>query len=536
MDIPESIRAALAAADDDYLVGLSNKGTVNRAKKDLLNFTPTAEAAGEMVVLTMGGETVMLLAPLGKSMCSCPSSSICRHRIGAMLWLRDQAGTAEPPKPEFGSLKAYPAEKLAKQLGQKRVSGILFRHRSGSGPHIEQSTTIRVELPWYPEVVRLLDPVEDSTCSCRSRSFCNHRAEALLYWQLKNGIAKADELEPKEDTMGPDPERTKGVCASVCQMLAEQMAAGLSRMPEETLDTVERMASLSHTAQLPDLERALRNLHGEYAAYFARSATFRETALLERLSRAFRLAERMERSEGAELRKLAGAFRDEYTRVKDLKLYLLGMREYVGRSGYGGTIYYFFERDTHEFYTFRDLRPNYYETKRRNPDAAPWSMPCTLRKAWNCAFDLKGPRVNDSGNLSATKETEAVYLGSAKPWLVVQNECICHDFTTLVEKSAPNRQEIDRLVVIKPKKVELRRFDMAEQVFSMGLYDAWGRDIRLEVRYSSQEEKVVQMLEQLARQVRRGAEPPVFFGMVYREDDLIKFYPIEFFTDWEVRP
>jgi hypothetical protein len=44
------------------------------------------------------------------------------------------------------------------------------------------------------------------------------------------------------------------------------------------------------------------------------------------------------------------------------------------------------------------------------------------------------------------------------------------------------------------------------------------------------------MLEQLARQVRRGAEPPVFFGMVYREDDLIKFYPIEFFTDWEVSP
>ena len=190
MNIPESIRAALAAADDDYLVGLSNKGTVNRAKKDLPNLTPTAEAAGEMVVITMGGETVMLLAPLGKSICSCPSSSVCRHRIGAMLWLRDQARTAEPPKPEFGSLKAYPAEKLAKQLGQKRVSGILFRHRSGSGPYIEQSTTIRVELPWYPEVVRLLDPVEDSTCSCRSRSFCNHRAEALLYWQLKNGIAK----------------------------------------------------------------------------------------------------------------------------------------------------------------------------------------------------------------------------------------------------------------------------------------------------------------------------------------------------------
>ena len=206
MNIPESIRTALAAADDEYLVGLSNKGTVNRAKKDLPNLNPTAEAAGEMMVVTMGEATVMLAAPLGKSMCSCPSASICRHRIGAMLWLRDQAGTAEPPKPEFQSLKAYPAEKLMKQLGQKRVSGILFRHQSGSGPHMEESTTVRVELPWHPEVVRLLDPIEDSTCSCRSRSFCNHRAEALLYWQLRKGIVKPEALEPEEDENGPDPE------------------------------------------------------------------------------------------------------------------------------------------------------------------------------------------------------------------------------------------------------------------------------------------------------------------------------------------
>ena len=66
MNIPESIWAALAAADDDYLVGLSNKGTVNRAKKDLAGLTPTAEAAGEMVVVTMGEETVMLVSVIIK--------------------------------------------------------------------------------------------------------------------------------------------------------------------------------------------------------------------------------------------------------------------------------------------------------------------------------------------------------------------------------------------------------------------------------------------------------------------------------------
>ena len=533
MTLPESIRAALSAADDDYLIGLSNKGTVNRAKKDLANLTPTAESAGELVVVTMGSETVMLTAPLGKSTCTCPSASMCRHRIGAMLWLRDQAGTTAPPKPEFTSLKNYPADKLVKQLGQKRVAGILFRHQSGSGPWIEETTIVRVELSWHPEVVRLLDPIEDSTCSCGKRSFCNHRAEALLYWQLKKGIVKPVVLEPEEDTIGPNPERTKGVCESVCRMLAEQLTTGLSRMPEETLDTVERMASLSHTAQLPDLERALRNLHGEYAAYFSRSATFRESALLERLGYAFRLSAAMERSEGPALRKLAGTFREEYTRTGDLKLYLLGLREYVGRSGYGGTIYYFYERETGEWYTFRDLRPDYYENNRRRSEASPWDLPCTLRKAWNCAMDLNGPKINDSNNLSATKDTEAIFLGSAKPWLVVKDNDICVDFDSLVERSAPNRREIDRLVVLKPERVELRPFDTVEQRFSMGLFDARGREIRLEVRFSQQEEPVIRALE---THIKNGAKPPVFFGILGRDGDCITLYPIEFFTDWEVRP
>ena len=137
MTIPEELRSALAAADDAYLTGLSNKGTLNRAKKDLAGLTPTAETAGNLVVVTMGTETAMVRLPLGESRCSCPSSSMCRHRIGAMLWLRDQAGApAEPPMPEFLSLKAYPAEKLAKQLGQKRTAAVIFRHRSKALPYL----------------------------------------------------------------------------------------------------------------------------------------------------------------------------------------------------------------------------------------------------------------------------------------------------------------------------------------------------------------------------------------------------------------
>ena len=537
MNFPDTLRAALGAADDTYLQGLSNKGTLNRAKKDLAGLSPAAERVDETIVVTIGAETCTITAPLGESKCTCPSSAMCRHRLAAMLWLREQVGEEPEQKaPEFPSLLAYPAEKLAKQLGAKRLAGILFRHKSGGGPGIAESSVVTVELPWLPATVRLLEPIEHSTCSCKSRSFCLHKAEALLFWQLSKGIAKTEDLEPKAAETGLDPERVRGVCASVCQMLSEQLVTGLSRMPESVCDTVERMAGLSHTAGLADLERALRSLHGEYAACFARSATFRESALLSRLSHAYRLAAALESADEETMGTLAGTFREDYERAGDLKLYLRGLREYTGRSGYAGTIYYFIERETHRFYCYRDLRPTYYEKAvRRAPSVSPWELPCTLKQAWNCAIDLQNPKVNTSGGLSATRECRATHLGHREPWQVIPSDMVVTDFETLLPVSSSRNREMERLALLRPESWEQQEYDTVNQRYAMRLLDKAGRDIWLEVRYEQKEAPVIQTLESMAKQLEPD-ERPVFFGELYREGDKLKCYPIEYFLSWEDRP
>lgn len=537
MEFPEALRAALSGADDAYLIGLSNKGTFNRARKDLANLTPAAQSSGDGVEVTIGSEKCTIRAPLGGSSCSCPSSAMCRHRLAAMLWLRDQIdGEPETNAPYFPSLRSYPTGKLAKELGPRRLAGILFRHKSGGGPVITESSVVTVELSWLPATVRLLEPIEHSTCSCKSKSFCLHKAEALLSWQLSKGIAKSGELEPKAVEAGPDPERVRGVCASVCQMLSEQLVMGLSRMPESVCDTVERMASLSHTAGVPNLERALRNLHGEYAACFSRSATFRESALLSRLSHAYRLASALESAEEEAMGALAGAFREDYARASDLKLYLLGLREFTGRSGYGGTIYYFLERETHRFYCYRDLRPTYYEhASRRSSSVSPWELPCTLKQAWCCAMDLENPKVNTSGGLSSTRACKAVLLGRRELWEVVPAQLVVTDFDTLLPVSASSRRETERLVLLRPERWVQHEYDTVNQRCAMALWDKSGRDILLEVRYEEKEAPVIQMLETMAKYLDKTA-PPVFFCEVYRDGDRIKGYPIECFTKWEDRP
>ena len=40
MKIPQTLTAALLSADEEYLIALCNKGTLNRAKKDLATIQP----------------------------------------------------------------------------------------------------------------------------------------------------------------------------------------------------------------------------------------------------------------------------------------------------------------------------------------------------------------------------------------------------------------------------------------------------------------------------------------------------------------
>lgn len=538
MNLPEKLAAALAAADEAYLMGLSNKGTLNRAKKDLAALTDSEiTPEGEGVRVRMGEITCLIKAPLGESTCTCPSSAMCRHRLAAMLLLKENAGAAEPPKPEFQELKQYPGEKLSKVLGTKRLAAALFRFESGTGPRIRESSVIEVEMPWHPATVRLLEPLEHSTCTCHSKSFCIHKAEALLHWQLQQKIRLPDELRVRQAENDLDLDAVRGICRSVRDALTAQLTTGLSRMPASVCETVERMAALCHTAGLPDLERALRSLHGEYAAYFARSVTFRDWALLERLSRAYRLATALEHGDAESVSRLAGTFRDDYENVGSLRLYLLGLREFSGRSGYAGTIYYFWDRDGEKYYTFNHVRPTFYEgtPQSRKAAAAPWGLPCTLRQAWNCSLDLTGAKASRTGNLSATEQCTATLLERSNPGTVIPRKGIHRNFRRLLEEcSSPQLPEIRRLALVQPRECIPVDYNRVRQVFSMQLMDDAGHDLWLEVSYRKEEAAVVDMLERLSAAIRRDPKlSPVFFGIVHRGEDRLKLYPIEYFTQWE---
>ena len=120
-------KTILAGADDEYLAGLSNKGTVKRAHKDRETTPCEILDTGDQGINVKLGEEELLIAPvLAESRCSCPSRSICRHIVQAILVLKDmyEAGEGGIKEEKKEKSEALPSEELWQavlEIGNQKI-------------------------------------------------------------------------------------------------------------------------------------------------------------------------------------------------------------------------------------------------------------------------------------------------------------------------------------------------------------------------------------------------------------------------------
>lgn len=569
----ETLRELIRQVDDDYLIGLSNKGTVKRACKDLEQETPALIWQGEEAQVALREETCIIRAPLGESKCSCPSRTICRHVVTAILWMRRElkANTSsdieepdkektdaapEEPAPKSdasGQKKAVvleevlqlPAEKLKRACGSRKMRTFLNHIKAGELPPMEESSVVTVKLPWENAVVKLLEPFAYTTCSCHSQDLCAHKAQAALFYQLAKGrITLADLEQMQKEEIQWDLELVSKSCQSVCESLCRQISTGLSRQSSETPEELERLAVICHRAGLPALESGLREILGEYQQYFARSAAFRQEELLRKLLGLYERAKSLVEAKDQErIRSLAGTFRDTYETTGKLWLVGMGGRSFSSKTGYEGEIYYFLEKKQKRWYTWTDARPVYYEGTGRRPPArsgqAPWGLPCSREQMQETELELTGAKAAPGGRLSASQETKGEIIRERDMEDEDIRQMIVWDYETLLSgyfsptgtdgNLAQARQE--RLALVGAVRWGETDFDMVRQRFSWSLYDQKGRKIFISLKYTKEERLMVNLLERLERRLR-DKEPGaiLFFGSVYMDEQgRLCLYPIEFY-------
>lgn len=574
----------LDAVDDDYLVGISNKGIVKRAYKDKeeAGAKGVVEEGDTELTVEVGEETVKICLPLGESKCSCPSRSICRHVVLGILLAKEQVGkqmtdTSKPEEiegnePEAGvqnlsepsneglavvssqetislqsqlleEIKTYPLKPLLRALGTKPLRSLVEKMKAQVVPEIQQTSIVTVKLPEQEIVVKLLSPLEYSTCTCHKKEMCSHKAEAILWCQWTEKVITTESLAGEaEQTPEFDREHIKEASLQMKEYLEELLHMGLCRTSMEVVNTLERLAILAHNAELPRLENSLRALADTYGRYLRRSASFSVNDGLRRVSRLYGQILRLLKAESnSEISKLAGEFHAEYKLVGDLDLVGITREHFISQSGYEGDTVYFLEEHTGKWYTYTNARPTFYEGKKRSAYTekaqAPWGLSIPLEGMVNMKIHLQGAKCDASGRLSSSQEIKGELVSGRdlskellKGWYYEDfGVAFAEQIAVEGEEERTIKVQPEKLVLLNPAEVEAAKFDEVEQVLCMPLWDAGGRKILVEIPYSKKGDATIRYLERM-----KEGTAPCFVGRLYLKESRLQMYPLDLFTKREL--
>jgi len=550
----------LDAVDDDYLIGISNKGIVKRAYKDKQESTESmtvVENCSTELKLSVGGETVNICYPLGESKCSCPSRSICRHVVLGILLAKEQMETKAEAftesdegqmsektdaasfmdlKPDvMEEIKAYPLKSLLRVLGVKSLRGLVENMQANVFPTIQQTSIVTVKLPGQDIVVKLLSPLEYSSCSCHKKELCSHKAEAILWCQWSEKVITTELLQGEADqTSEFDREQMKDVAGMIKNYLEELLSMGLCRTSSEVVNSLERLAVFAHNAELPRVENSLRALADTYAKYLKRSTTFSVNDSLRRLIRLYhQMSKLLETDDNRVIAGLAGKFRAEYKFVGELDLIGITWEHFVSRSGYEGDTIYFLEENTGKWYTYTNARPIFYEGGRRSGYTekvqAPWNLPISFEEMVNTKIHLSQAKCDDSGRISSGQETKAEVVEVRELSHEVLKSCYYDDFGKAFAEQMQVENGEEKLVFLKPSQMENAKFQEVEQVLRMPVWDGAGKKILIEVPYSKKEDATIRYLERM-----KEKSVACILGRLYLKDSRMQLYPLDVFTKKEL--
>lgn len=578
----------LAKIDDDYLIGISNKGIVKRAYKDLEQASVEYAQEGDILHASVDDCVCQIMLPVVESKCSCPSRSICKHIVMAVIYAKNNTkntsmeecinenvtmqntivdnsnensskcgySDANTEKADNTNDKAlidtylsteYSLEKIQKKLGASAYKKVMEYISISEEPQITIGSVITVHFKDIDTTVKLLEPIEYSTCTCHKKELCTHKAQAILYYQLSKGIIQKEQLKTAavtEEKQQFDYDEIGKLTDTMQDLLGELMFSGLSRTANELVLSCERMAVMCHNLLLADYERRFRSLSENLDLYFKRHASFSLGRLMREVTELYQKTEALKQALATgDIYMLAGKNRSDYMPSKPLVLMGMGQRYFKSKTGYEGDTTYFLEENTGEWYTYTNARPVFYEKNKRQQAfstkaAAPWNLNCNMEELSAVTVYLSQGKVNDENRLSSTKEASAGIIGKRSLSKDVVKAHIYDDFEKLFEAKfgawhkLSELTETQKLAIIKPESVEDAVFDSISQVFSMKLLDKENRVLIVKVSYSKEENYTIRYLERLYKRIQRGTKAlPLFFGIVYLEEGTMKMYPIE---DYEV--
>ena len=559
----QELQNVLSVADDDYLVALANKGILKRSYKDLETAEISAEYTDTAAEVTVSGEKCTITVPLAESKCTCPSRSICRHIITSILWLKSNlnndvntdSGENQPTQDTttentdtkisdelINELTSFPLQSIQKAMKKQYYSEFVYDAEKGILPEIEETSVLSVKFPKEDITVKLISPLEYSTCTCHSQNLCRHKAAAILAWQLKHKIITRENMLTKaEPTTRIDVSKVHSAAESVRNFLFEILSNGLVRLSDDISDRAEYASTICHNARLADCERLMREIGNRIQSYTEHKPDFNTDKLFSLIMDCIILLEKILRTDNQKLlSSYLGEFRSSYYLTDTLEIIPMAKRNFLSASGYEGIVYYFLNKDknsSYPFLSFSYIMPTFYGSSRRSKRySAPWGLSGEMDDIIGRELRLKNPKL--SGNkISSSNDTKADMLKKVNLNQPIVYDRIYTDFEKMLYKVFKNEifSDIEKLVLVAPKRCVSSKSDTITQSHQIVIEDYCGHYLTVKTKYKSDSKDFFALLQRIGDIMQENPEQQyVIFANTYIQNGHCYLYPIAIYDHIDI--
>ncbi len=541
----------ISGIDEEYLTGISNRGIYNRSVKDLSGSPLLNVNIGDTAVVCTfpDGNSCTLVGDIKKYKCTCPSRSMCKHVIMALLYVKqntvslfgelmdDDTSHEDTEASEgrfFHELLEMEPKDIKRLIGERDFEDILFRISFDMDVVIEEGAFLTVNFKEEDMAVRFpkKEPITGSICTCKSGEFCRHRAEAILYFQMEKGKLNNDRLQRERDIQVP-----MDIVDDIKKFISDTMVLGLSRLSETSIEGMEQMAVICHNAGFANMEKLFRRLKGETELYFKKDARFSRAYLLNALTRIWSLCVTIQENQenSGLLEALVGKHKSAYHDIPPIELYGMGAEGWASKAGYEGITFYFYNTRLRKWLTYSNSRPTYYDGSNVNvgriyKGSPPWGIEGSLRDFSRSKIKLINGKMNEEGRLSSGSGTIGEILQKTDTSEELLKETIYTDWRLVYKKlesgfdlAFTDKKENSSLLLLKVSKWGQSSFDSIKQIFRMPVYDTEGKELFVSLRYSEENKRLIQKLEFFERTKNF---PEMILGRIFLEDESLAVIPV----------
>lgn len=435
-DCMELARQFIPFANEAFLVTFANKGLYKRALKDL-------EVIERVVLYEVGGnlqieldDVIVLLQPnISKSTCTCPSKTVCKHILMAILAASEYvttsfAETTVESVPEILSVNAWDYLKqidvvvLRKQAGKKLFEETLRLVQNGwtadfvEGDMLEARINTENITVYFPRQGSL----NHAVCKCGNSGLCRHKLIAVLSYLSHQG--SLSDSPDKEAPVSFIADETKMLLEAADCFIIHLLDKGLISCGENEVEAAIQYSIRMESCGIGNLSRLFRSLSSDLENMLGKHVGFSQIttfATLSRLHNTMRLISQ-NTQDNTLLSQLIESTRSDYYTTPVGHFSGLGACPWQTRSGYFGTTAYFFYHEKQTVCTYTVSMAGYYEQteglgtidnlKRQYMKNDNWMEGISLSTLSHSVFTLRNFKLNKQNRLSSSNQTQCELTGN----------------------------------------------------------------------------------------------------------------------------